>query len=286
MVKKLLIPVDFSEYSNKAIEYACQLSKLVNHDLVLVHVFTTHSNIYHNSTEDSRLTDPRVAIAKKEMEKLIADLKQNEPSVSVSSILTHGNLFEEIEKLISAKTYDAIIMGTKGSSGLDALLIGSNMFDVFLNTNIPVLAVPSREKKYKTEKVGLLCNFKDGEIAVLKQATELYGKNFELILIHINSSDDSIKNLDSKFGQFIDRIISETGIDNISYIIKSRAFFVQYKEDISSAIDSVIADELLDALLVTKSKKGFLRKITEENIVKKMAYQIQIPKFFARSSAL
>lgn len=285
MVKKLLIPVDFSEYSNKAIEYACQLCKIAKHDLVLMHVFTTHSNIYHNATENSSLADPRVAIANQEMQILIAELAQNEPDILANSILADGNLFEEIDKLIASNTYDAIIMGTKGSSGLDSLLIGSNMFDVFLNTDIPVLAIPLHEKKYKTEKIGLLCNFKEGEIAVLKQATALYGKTFELTLIHINSSNDSIKNIDAKFGQFIDRIIAETGIDNISYIIKSQSFFVQYKEDISSAIDSVIADELLDVLLVTKSKKGFLRKIVEENIVKKMAYQIQIPKFFARATS-
>lgn len=286
MVKKILIPVDFSEYSNKAIDYARQLSKITKHDLVLIHVFTDHSNIYHNATEDINLVDPRVGSAKREMEKLITELNENEPDILVSSVFTDGNLYEEIGKLVTPDSYDAIIMGTKGSSGLDAMLIGSNMFDVFLNTNTPVLAIPFQEKKYKTDKIGLLCNFKDGEIAVLKQATALYGTDFELILIHINSSDDSIKNLDVKFDQFIERVIAETGIDNISYIIKAQAFFIQYKEDISSAIDSVIADELLDVLLVTKSKKGFLRKIVEENIVKRMAYQIQIPKFFARSTTL
>lgn len=285
MAKKILIPVDFSPYSNKAIEYACQLLKTANHDLVLVHVFTDHSNIYRNSIEDTDLIDPRVAIAKREMQNLIAEINTKEPNIVVNSIFTDGNLFEEIKKLVTAESYDAIIMGTKGSSGLDALLIGSNMFDVFLNTQTPVLAVPLREKPFKTEKIGLLCNFKDGEIDVLKQARLLYTEDFELVLIHINTTDDSIKSLDNKFAQFIERIIAETGIENISYIIKAQTFLVQYKEDISSAIDSVIADELLDVLLVTKSKKGFLRKIIEENIVRKMAYQIQIPKFFARSNA-
>lgn len=284
MTKKILIPVDFSTYSNKAIEYACQLSKIVQHELILIHVFTDHSNIYRNALEDTDLIDPRVGLARREMKRLLTDIGEIHPEIKVDSIFVDGNLYEEIRKIVSSEPYDAIIMGTKGSSGLDALLIGSNMFDVFLNTKTPVLAVPFKEKKYKTDKIGLLCNFKDGEIDVLKQATQLYGKDFELILIHINTTDESIKNLDDKFAQFIERIIAETGIDDISYTIKAQTFLIQYKEDISSAIDSVISDELLDVLLVTKSKKGFLRKIVDENIVKKMAYQIQIPKFFARSS--
>ena len=285
MAKKLLIPIDFSQYSNKAIEYAVQLSRTAKHDLVLVHVFTDHINVYRNSIENTDLLDPRVAEAKDKMGKLIADLKNTDPEIAVSSVFGDGNLFEEIGKLVAIEPYDAIIMGTKGSSGLDSLLIGSNMFDVFQNTQTPVLAIPFSDKPYKSDKIGLLCNFKDGEIDVLKQAIALYTQDFELVLIHINTADETIQALDNKFAEFIKRIIAETGIDDISYIIKTQAFFIQYKEDISSAIDSVIADELLDTLLVTKSKKGFLRKIVEENIVKKMAYQIQIPKFFARSNA-
>src|SRR5690606_41972390 len=108
----------------------------------------------------------------------------------------------------------------------------------------------------------------------------------ELVLIHVNTSDESIHNIDKSFDVFIDKIIEETGIEDISYVIKAQTFFVQYKEDISSAINTVISDALLDVLLVTKSKKSILRKLIEENIVKKMAYDIQIPKFFARRSEI
>jgi len=284
MANKILIPVDFSEYSDKAIEYACQLSSKQELELVLAHIFTDHSNIYHNSISNPDLIDPRVGEAKRDMENLVNSIKQEYPAVSITTILKDGNLYDEIKKIVSEETFAAIIMGTKGASGLDALLIGSNTFDVFLNTSTPVLAIPYTEKKYKMNKIGLLCNFKQGEIDVLKQAINIYGKDFELVLIHINTSNETISTLDQKFADFIQTIIDETGIVDISYVIKAQAFLIQYKEDISSAIDSVIADELLDTLLVTKSKKGFLRQVIEENIVKKMAYQIQIPKFFAKTN--
>lgn len=282
MAGKILIPIDFSKYAEKAIEYALQLNQTVSHEIDLVHIFTDHSNIYRNALENPELIDPRVGEAKRDMQLLVDKLINSNPEIKVNMILRDCNLYDQLKSLSEENNYEAIIMGTKGSSGLDALLIGSNMFDVFQNTQVPVLAVPFTEKKYKTEKIGLLCNFKDGEIDVLKQATNLYGSNFELVLIHINNTNDTISVLDKKFEAFIERIIAETGIEDISYIIKAQAFLIQYKEDISQAIDSVILDELLDALLITKSKKGFLRKIIEEDIVKKMAYQIQIPKFFAK----
>lgn len=282
MSKKILIPVDFSIYSNKAIEYAVQLTEKSEHKIDLLHVFTDHTNIYQNALKDPSLVDPRVPEAKQKMTKLITDIQNEISGVQLNGLYADGNLYDQVSRLASQEQYDAIIMGTKGAFGLDALLIGSNMFDVFLNTKVPVLAIPYREEKFKTEKVGLLCNFKYGEIDVLKQAIKIYGTDFELVLIHVNTTNDSINNIDKSFEVFIDKIIEETGIEDISYVIKSQTFFVQYKEDISSAINTVISDELLDVLLVTKSKKTYLRKIIEENIVKKMAYEIQIPKFFAR----
>jgi nucleotide-binding universal stress UspA family protein len=282
MSNKILIPVDFSIHSDKAIQYAAQLAKNNNFQIDLLHVFTDHSNIYLNALQDPSLVDPRVPEAKQKMVQLIENKRNEASNIQLQALYADGNLYDVVNQLTTKEHYSAIVMGTKGAFGLDALLTGSNMFDVFLNTKVPVLAVPYSEKAFKVEKVGLLCNFKPAEIDVLKQATKLYGTDFELVLIHVNTSSESIHNIDKSFEVFIDKIIEETGIEDISYVIKSQTFFVQYKENISSAIDTVISDEMLDALLVTKSKKSFLRKIIEENIVKRMAYQIQIPKFFAR----
>lgn len=282
MADRILIPVDFSPYSDKAIEYALQLQERSPQHIDLVHVFTEETNIYQQSLSNPELIHPKVAEAKRQMQERVKIISSTFPDIEVREIFKEGNLYTEVRKLAEQNTYNAVVMGTKGAFGLDALISGSNMYDVFLNTKLPVLAVPFQEKEFRIEKIGLLCNFKYGEIDVLKQAIKLYGTDFELILIHVNTTNDTISNIDKSFDVFIEKIIEETGIENISYVIKAQNFFVQYKEDVSSAIESVIADERLDALLVTKSKKTFLRKIIEENIVKKMAYQIHIPKFFAR----
>ena len=216
------------------------------------------------------------------MQAIVSQLVETDSALNVNVIFKDGNLYSEIKKLCSENQYDAIVMGTKGASGLDALLSSSNMYDVLINTSVPVLAVPLHYKNTKMENVGLLCNFKDGEIEVLKQATNILGKDFGLTLIHVNTEDEDIRKIDQQFKEFIDRIIQTTEIDDISYIIKNQAFFIQYKENVSQSIDSVIRDQQIDIVLVTKSKKSFFRKITEENIVRKMALQIPIPIFFAK----
>lgn len=282
MAKKILIPVDFSEHSYKAIEYACELNDLTYHEFDLVHVFTDDKEIYKDSLTNNDLIDPRVGSARRDMQTIVSQLVETDSALNVNVHFKDGNLYTEIKKLCTENQYDAIVMGTKGASGLDAILSSSNMYDVLINTSVPVLAVPLHYKKSKLQKIGLLCNFKDGEIDVLKQAINLLGNDFELVLIHINTEIDDIKKIDQKFKEFIDRVIKETGIDDISYVIKNQTFFIQYKENVSQSIESVIKDEQINILLVTKSKKSFFRKIIEENIVRKMALQIPIPTFFAK----
>ena len=285
MKNKILIPVDFTDSSRQAINYACLLPHNNPHEIDLIHVFTDHSNAFHNIKENAEPQDYRVEDAKRDLQELIEICQIEFPDIKFNALFKTGNLFETLRKTVSEDdSYKAIVMGTKGSSGLDALLLGSNMFEVFQNSKVPVLAVPKTDKKNHFDKIGLLCNFKNGELDVLKQAIELYGTNFEILLIHVNTNNESVAALDTKFKEFINKIIEETGIENISYVIKTQAFLAQYKEDIASAINSVISDELIDVLLVTKSKKGFLRKIIEENVVKQMAYQIQIPKFFGKTN--
>ena len=286
-MKKILIPVDFSENSEVAIKYACQLieNNTDKQAIDLVHIYTTHSNMYTNRQVNLGFVDPQVAIAEKNMEKALTEIKAQYPSLQCGAIFKDGNLYEEISKLTATFNYDAIIMGTNGATGLEALFLGSNTYDVILNTKTPVLAVPLEKATFKKNRIGLLCNFKPAEIEALQQAINLLSNDFELVLIHVNKNDEKINIIDERFKKWIEVIITQTGVQNISYTVKSQVLYNRSLENLSSAIDSVIIDEQIDLLLVTKSRKSIFRKLVEENIVKRMAYDLSIPKLFARVHA-
>lgn len=286
-MNKLLIPVDFSEYSQGAVDYACQLI-LANGNkqtLDLIHVFTNQSNLYVNKQLAPNLVDPQVEVAKMEMTKLKEVIHIKFPSIVCEAIYKSGNLFEEVSKVTASFHYDAVIMGTKGTSGLEAVFLGSNTYDVMLNTKTPVLGIPKDATTCKKERVGLLCNFKKAEIEALQQAINLFGKDFELILIHVNKEDRDIKIIDAQFKAWIAEIIESTGIENISYTVKSQVLYNRVLENISHAINNVLIDEQIDVMLVTKSRKSLFRQFVGENIVRKLAYQMPVPTFFARVHA-
>lgn len=279
---KLLIPIDFSSYSDAALEYAAQLALNAGQDLELIHVFSEHSNNFINVQEDAPLLDPRVPEAKEKMQICIQSLQGKYPNLKIEGLFKDGNLYDELKSVTSNTAYDAIVMGTKGSSGLEAVFIGSNTYDTILNTQTPVLAVPVETTSFKKNKVALLCNFKEAELSALSQAILLFNTDFQLILIHINDKNREIKDIDADFKLWIQRIETELKISDISYIIKPQTLFMGRRENVAQGITSVLLDEQADILILTKSKKNVFRQLTESNVIKKLAFNIQIPTFFAR----
>src|SRR5690606_14327298 len=149
-------------------------------------------------------------------------------------------------------------------------------------SKIPVLAVPKNAIKFKKDNMALLTNFKPGELEVLKQAIPVYGKDYHLQLIHINKNELDINISDDKLKKWIEQIVVETGIEDISYIVKSPSYFAGSRENIANGIHTIIRDEDIDVILITKSRKTFFQNIFTENIVKHMAFEIEVPNFFGR----
>ncbi|MEZ0454362.1 universal stress protein [Sphingobacterium thalpophilum] len=278
-MSKLLIPVDFSENARVAADYAAQIVQHTDDEITLFHSFTSHVNKFANA---KHLVDPTEEEAHAKMQSLVAELLQKYPSIKISTLFANGILSESLEKQEIKDSYQTVIMGTKGATGLESVLIGSNTYDVIKESRIPVLAVPKNAIKLKKDNIALLTNFKPGELEVLKQAIPLYGKNFHLQLIHINKNELDINILDDKLKKWIEQIVVETGIEDISYIVKSPSYFAGSRENIANGIHTIIRDEDIDVILITKSRKTFFQNIFTENIVKHMAFEIEVPNFFGR----
>lgn len=283
---KILVPIDFSENSIIAAQYATEIALENQDELFFLHVFTRHINKYANFVvHGEHITDPSIKESKDKMNLLVDQIKEKSPNLVINQLFDEGLLPEIISKETTKNQYKVVVMGTKGASGIESVLIGSNTYDVIRDAQIPILAIPIHAKTYKKDTVALLTNFKPGELEVLKQAIPVFGNKFHLLMIHINKDEVDMKALDEKFANWIDHIITETGIDDISYTIKSRSHFANSAEKIANGIQTMIRDENIDIILITKSRKTFFQNLFSENIVKEMAMEIVIPNFFGKTDS-
>ena len=72
---------------------------------------------------------------------------------SFYSVVDYDNFIDGINQICSAKSIDLIIMGTKGATGAERVLFGSNTVRVMQRCHTPVLAIPENCKYQDIDKI-------------------------------------------------------------------------------------------------------------------------------------
>lgn len=146
--KNILIPTDFSDSANKALEYALSLAKTYQARLHLLHVF--EPIIYYS---DAPIGMPDVveleqgirASAEQSLNRLVeTHIRSREAefgAIPTDVILLQGNPYIEILRAAQDRAIDLIIMASHGRTGLEHILMGSVTEKVVRKAPCPVLTV-------------------------------------------------------------------------------------------------------------------------------------------------
>jgi nucleotide-binding universal stress UspA family protein len=140
-IKKILVPIDFSETSNHALDYAIDLAKSLGASITVAHSYVIPLYAF---PDGAIITSPELAAqlsdaAQKNLDKAVSARKER--GVELTSVLTTGVPFEEVTRLAQELRVDLIVMGTHGRRGLPRALLGSVAETVIRTSSIPVLAI-------------------------------------------------------------------------------------------------------------------------------------------------
>ena len=146
-VKKILVPVDFSETSLKALDHAVYMAKASGAVITLIHntgsmMVNTSPGEYYASSID-RLPDYENEMferAKTHLQNL-AEKIEKKNGIKITAITTSGWVKEEVLATGKKIKADIIVMGTHGTKGFRELIIGSNTFRVINEAKCPVLSI-------------------------------------------------------------------------------------------------------------------------------------------------
>jgi universal stress protein A len=151
-IKKILVPVDFSECSDEAMQYAAMIARRLNARVVLVHVIQPFT---YGMTETFNLVDHYTAlktIAGPLLDQ--AGKKLSTQGVSVETDLLSGPAHHEILQKAGRVKADLIVMGTHGRTGLEHFLLGSVAEKVVRLSPCPVLSVRPVQRTKGARKRG------------------------------------------------------------------------------------------------------------------------------------
>ncbi len=150
-LKKILVPVDFSDCSQKALQYALPFARQFNANLELLHVVETYLPTAGLVAVNLDLTrDQMLAMARKDFEALRQTLPED---VVSEGVVCEGAPRIEIIEAAKQSSADLIILSTHGRTGLARVCLGSTAEYVVRHAPCPVLVVRECEHEFVADKV-------------------------------------------------------------------------------------------------------------------------------------
>ena len=137
-IKKVLVPVDFSENSKKVLEAAGYFSGMCQAELNAVFVvqsFDDYSGFFVPHMPVAKFEEEMVEAAENKMESFLEKHKNVKAKVLV------GDVAEEIIRHAEESGMDLIVMGTHGYKGLEKVMFGSVAEKVVRSSPCPVLTI-------------------------------------------------------------------------------------------------------------------------------------------------
>ncbi|MBB5021476.1 universal stress protein [Desulfurispira natronophila] len=139
--KRILAPVDMSDFSLQALKYAVEVAQKYGAELTVFSV--VNGSFYTNTFMNVLDLDNIVASVHKQVEENLKEVvKTYENSgVKMGVVVEEGNPYLAICEYAEKHNTDLIVMASHGYSGLDSILIGSVTEKVVRKASCPVLTL-------------------------------------------------------------------------------------------------------------------------------------------------
>ena len=220
-MKKILVPVDFSECSEYALEVASNLAKKYDAEIIALHMLGIPETILTSSQAKEMLEGMYyIKLAEKRFNEFLD--KDYLKGISITDSVYNYKNFNELNDVALEKGADLIIMGSHGSSGLSEVFVGSNTEKVVRNSDIPVLVVKKESKDFKTEKVVFACDFAEENLNAFKKAMNLFktlsNANIKLLFINLPGQNyRSTQEIDTRVKKFLNKADAIHLLDQVDY---------------------------------------------------------------------
>ncbi len=284
---KILVPVDFSDYSLKACDIAFPLAAKTNAEIVLLHVYFNpvyNSIPFFDSTpysiKDDEILRRIISQSTADMQNLTNILRrkmesQELPQVVFSTRIQDGIPEEEIVRFCKENNPNMIIMGTRGKDRKELDLIGSVTAEIIERSKVPVLTIPEDTNvDFKNiENVAFITNFSDKDLVTFEKLAEFL-KLFNPTVHLIYFSDISLgtKQLDG-VKAYIDRKYSNLKIKYSSID----------DTDILNDLDKFIETNNIDVVSLNSFKRNIFSRLFNPSIARKMVFHSNTPMLIFQS---
>lgn len=287
-VSKILIPIDFSDYSLQACQFGFSFAAAVkNAEIVLLHVY--FSPIYVPTLSFRMDDDPGfnmenqeainsiIETVHKELHKLSETIEKKIavgefPKVPYHCILRDGVPEEEILAYAKEIKPQIIIMGTRGSSQKEMELLGSVTAEVIERSRRFVYAIPEKTplKTFQDiQKVAFMTSFDQRDLLAFDSLIRAFKSfQFAVSFVHLSSHQDTwnevkLAGIKEYFHQQYPELVVE--------------YSVVEEDDLLNNLDKYVQEQHIDVICITNYRRNIFARLFNPSMARKMIFHSNTP---------
>ena len=284
-VKKILIPVDFSDYSIKACELGINYAYQAGAEVMIMHAYFSPyfpsaipmgDTLAYQVNEEESVQNvlKRVQI---DMENICTMINRKIqagelPKVKYNYVLREGLPEEEIIAYCKEYHPTLIVMGTRGKSQKDMDLIGSVTGEVIEVNKVPVLAIPENIRfndLSDAKNIAFATSFNQRDLVAFDEFMEIIkGYDVNIHLFNISTSKDEWNEIRlTGVNEYFKKQYPDA---NISHTVLADG-------DLLLAIEKFFRDKQIDVIALSTYRRNILARMFNPSIARKMLFHTDTP---------
>lgn len=255
-MKKLLCPIDFSEASLNALEFAVAIGEKEHSSISLLNIFSPADfdkilEKEHVKEEYEKLQE--IANSKlKAISEEIMLLSSNNLS-ACNHLLKPGKIVDVLAQIADEENYDLIVMGTTGHSAYERKYLGGKAEKIIHATHCSVMCVPQGQTYHGIKHIVYATDYQEEDKLAIQQilalATDLQAK---VSILHVSHHDDAIdKAMYEEFKEELKHFMHDIEV-NFERVVFSH---------VAEGIDEYMKNEQADLLVLLNKKMNFLKSL-------------------------
>lgn len=247
-IKKILIPLDFSEESMLALQHGAYMASQFGASVILLHAVKPNWAIIsiENSTVPMDTIRYQTEMAIEKLDEIAENIHKGH-GIAVETLCETGRVCPVIISSSQEHNIDVIVMGTHGASGFEERFIGSNAYRVVNESTCPVITIQKQALQIGFKNIVLPIDHSFYSRQKVNYAIELaqhYGSRIHILGLSNTDDQVEINKLKIKLEQ-VDAYIEKHGIISDRQIRKGINYAkltMTYAEEISADLIIIMTE--------------------------------------------
>nr|WP_299032453.1 universal stress protein [uncultured Tenacibaculum sp.] len=208
-MKKILVPIDFSKPSEYASKLASTIAKKANSEVHLLHMIELPTGIIDMGSGTNFSIPESMLYIRKVRDRMLDYKKQFFPkNDNIKHAIRFQTPFDGIQDYSKKIGTDLIIMGAKGHTNLEEILIGSNTEKVVRNSEVPVIFTKKNGDHFVPKNLVFASSFKPNKTKAFERFLD-FAQNFDskINLLKVNTPQkfENTQETNKRIKKFIEK---------------------------------------------------------------------------------